>query len=279
MSGACAQPHFRRSCLARGRSRGFTLIEMIGVLTIISTLAAVLVPNIVRTVDDAIGAAESDNLNALAESLESVVLRGKQIPNATGWVAMLTTETSMSTNKISRNERGLLRGYYVDPRFFTAVDTPFAPYSQNGGLANAPNSPRILLVSDLTGNASAAPTTAAAFNAIWNQTGTPSVVEGPRVKIERINLGAWFVPTLIVNQHSANASYQVETGTRLSLATVGAGGGTGITRYLLKNSRVSLFQPPFPSGALERVVLVTQPRELSYISSLGASPVWAWSVL
>ena len=35
-------------------ARGFTLIEMIGVLAIISTLAAVLVPNVVKTVDEAV---------------------------------------------------------------------------------------------------------------------------------------------------------------------------------------------------------------------------------
>lgn len=258
---------------------GFTLIEMIGVLAIISTLAAVVVPNLMRSVDDAIGAAESETLSALGASLESAVLRSKRIPNAAGWVAALATETSLATSKIDLNERGFRRGYYVDPRFFTAVDTVFAPYVQDSGLANAPNSPRILLVSDLTRNAPAPPTTFAAFDAIWNQTGAPSVVEGARVMIERINLGAWFVPTLLTNQNGSSTSYQVEIGTRSAIPAVGAGGGTGITRYLLNSSRVNLFVPPFPGGALERVVLISRPRELSYVSSGGATPVWAWSAL
>jgi len=259
------------------RHRGFTLIEMIGVLAIISTLAAVLVPNVVKSVDEAVMKAEGEDLVALAAALDSFTSSQKIIPNAAGWVAALAGVTSMSTNKVNLNERGFRRGYYVDPRFFTATATAFAGYTQTNGRTAAPFSPRIMIVSDLTRNAPAAPTTAAAFNAIWNQSAGATVVEGARVRVQRIHLGSWFLPVLLTNQFTSAAAYRIDGGGAVSLPAAGAGGGTGVTRYLLKGSKVSLQKPPFPTGALERAVLITGARELSYVSSGGATPVWSWS--
>lgn len=262
---------------ASRKHAGFTLIEMIGVLAIISTLAAVLVPNVVRTVDEAVMEAEGRDLTTLADALESYTSAQKSIPNAAGWVAALAAVTSMSSNKVNLNERGFRRGYYVDPRFFTATATAFAGYTQANGLAAAPFSPRVMMVSDLTRNAPAVPTTAAAFNAIWDQSAGATVVEGTRVRVQRIHLGSWFLPVLLTNQFTSAAAYRIDAGGAVSLPAVGAGGGTGVTRYLLKGTQVSLQKPPFPTGALERAVLVTGARELSYVSSGGATPVWSWS--
>lgn len=256
---------------------GFTLIEMIGVLAIISTLAAVLVPNVVKGVDEAVSEAEGHNLTALSDALDSYTSSQKNIPNAAGWVAALASVISMSTNKVNLNERGFQRGYYADPRFFTATASVFAGYTQANGLTTAPLSPRIMLVSDLTRNAPAAPTTAAAFNAIWDQSAAATVVEGPRVRVQRIHLGGSFLPVLLTNQFTTAVAYRIDSGASVSLAAVGAGGGTGVTRHLLKGTKVSLQKPPFPTGALERAVLVTSARELSYVSSGGATPVWSWS--
>lgn len=259
------------------RHGGFTLIEMIGVLAIISTLAAVLVPNVVKTVDEAVMDAEGKDLTTLASALDTYTTTNKRIPNAAGWVAALAGVTSMSSNKINLNERGFRRGYYVDPRFFTATATAFAGYTQTSGRTSAPFSPRIMIVSDLTRNAPAAPTTAAAFNAIWNQTAAATVKEGARVRVQRMHLGSTFVPVLLTNQFTSAVGYSIEAGGAISLPAVGAGGGTGVTRYLIKGSKVSLRKPPFPTGALERAVLANGSRELSYVSSGGATPVWSWS--
>ena len=113
--------------------QGFTLIEMIGVLAIISTLAAVLVPNVVKGVDEVVSEAEGRNLTTLASALDSYTTSQKAIPNAAAWVAALGSVTSMSTTKINLNERSFQRGYYVDPRFFTATATAFAGYTQTNG--------------------------------------------------------------------------------------------------------------------------------------------------
>ena len=265
------------SKVSMDRNFGFTLIEMIGVLAIISTLAAVLVPNVVKSVDEAVMDAEGKDLNALASALDTYTSAQKRIPNAAGWVAALAGVTSMSSNKVNLNERGFRRAYYVDPRFFTATATAFAGYTQTNGRTTAPFSPRVMLVSDLTRNAPAAPTTAAAFNAIWNQSAGATIVEGARVRVQRIHLGSWFVPVLLTNQFTSAVAYRIDAGGAVSLVAAAAGGGTGVTRHLLKGSKVSLQKPPFPSGALERAVLVTSARELSYVSSGGATPVWSWS--
>lgn len=265
------------SRLSLGTLRGFTLIEMIGVLAIISSLAAVLVPNVVKTVDEAVSEAEGRNLSALVGALDSYITGQKRIPNAAGWVAALATSTNMSATKIDLNERGFRRGYYADPRFFTATASAFAGYTQTNGLASAPFSPRVMLVSDLSRNAPAAPTTVAAFDAIWNQSAGASVIEGPRVRVQRIHLGSSFLPVLLTNQFTTAVAYHIDSGASVSLPAVSAGGGVGVTRQLLKGTHVALQKPPFPTGALERAVLITGARELSYVSSGGATPVWAWS--
>jgi prepilin-type N-terminal cleavage/methylation domain-containing protein len=268
-----------RQLKRRARQHGFTLIEMIGVLAVISILAAVMVPNVVQTVDYAVADAEAKNLETLSGALSDAIRTNKAIPNAANWAAVVAANANLAANKVTLNERGFRRGYYVDPRFFTNINTVFAGYTQGAGLTTAPVSPRIMIVSNLSANAPAAPTTSAAFSQIWDQTGAPAVVEGTKVKITRIHLGAQFLPVLITNQNTSAVAYQVGSSARINMPAVSAGGAAGVTRYLLKHSSVSLYKPPFATGALARTLLVTTPHDLSYVSSGGATPVWAWSVL
>ncbi|MGE0388176.1 MAG: type II secretion system protein [Gammaproteobacteria bacterium] len=255
------------------RVRGFTLIEMIGVLAILASIAAVMTPAVVRSVDDAFADAERRTLATLAAGLRASVERNQSVPAASGWVAAIAAQVGAAPAQIARNERGRLRGYYADPRFLTTTDTAFGGYVQGSGLASAPPSPRILLVSNLTADAPAAPATSAAFDAIWNQSAGAAVTEGTKVFVERIHLAAAFEPVLLANDHAAAAGYRFGSAGPFALAS----GGTGITRWLIAGTTVDLYAAPFPAGALERRILVTGSRELAYVSTGGAAPTWSWS--
>ena len=51
--------------------KGFTLIEMIGVLAIMAILAAVITPNALRTLDRAAIRAEADTLHNLGDQVKN----------------------------------------------------------------------------------------------------------------------------------------------------------------------------------------------------------------
>lgn len=254
--------------------RGFSLLEMIAVMAIMAIFAGVLAPTVFRTIDENLAIAEEQSLVAMAEALEGYVLDNKRVPSrlSSDWAPAIAERMSESSARILSNERGFARGVYFDPRFLTTSDTAFPGFTQDLGLTSVPNSPRVLLVSDLAANAPSAPTTQAAFDAIWQQTGTPSVAEGKMVKIVRLNLAPLFHRILLTNDNAATVGFQVESGTVGSVA--GASGGPGTqTRYVIDGSKLSLFADPYPSGALQRQALVRE--ELSYHYGLDGA-LWSW---
>ncbi|MCR9277669.1 MAG: type II secretion system GspH family protein [Pseudomonadaceae bacterium] len=254
--------------------RGFSLLEMIAVMAIMAIFAGVLAPSVFRTIDENLATAEESNLEAMAEALEEYVLDSKRVPSrlSSDWGPAIAERMSQSTARILNNDRGYTRGVYFDPTFLTSSVTAFPGFTQDLGLTSAPNSPRVLVVSNLAANAPAAPTSQAAFDAIWQQTGTPSVTEGKMVKVVRLNLAPLFHRVLLTNDNATTVGFQVESGTVGSVA--GASGVPGSqTRYVIDGSKISMFADPYPSGALQRQALVRE--DLSYHYGLDGA-VWSW---
>jgi len=260
---------------ASRRNRGFTLIEVIGVMSIVAIMASVIAPSVLDDIRRARADKESGNLAGMARELERYIDDNKRIPTRAlaDWTGSIASVSTLRRDKVERNEREFRRGYYVDPRFFSTTDTAFPGYSQGTGLNSAPVSPRIMLVSVLTGNAPAAPTTATAFNAIWDQTGAASLVEGPDVKVERLNLRAAFQRVVLTNENTNQPGYQLETGTRASVPAAGAGGDGVLTRYVIRNTRVTLYTDPYPGGTVDEVFLVEQDKDYAF-ELVGSNWVW-----
>ena len=257
------------------KTRGFTLVELIGVLSIIAIMASVIAPSVFKDIKRARQDKESLNLAALNFELERSIYDNKRIPSRTlaDWSGAIAAQSSLAPEKVERNEKGFLRGYYVDPRFFTASDVAFPGYTQTTGIGSAPVSPRIMLVSIMTGNAPAAPTTAANFNAIWDQSAGATLIEGPDVKISRLNLRTAFQRFLLSNENTNQPGYQLECNAHGSIPAASVGGDGLLTRYVIRNTKVSLYTDPFPSGNLDQVFLVDD--EKAYAFELVGS-VWTW---
>lgn len=264
-----------RRCGSVAGTQGFTLIELIGSMAVIAILAAAIAPSVIDDVKRARRDKESQQLGVLRDHLERYIVTVKQIPQrpAAAWTAAIASMATLPLSKVEFNERGFRRGYYVDPRFFTGTDTAFHGYTQQAGLSNPPVSPRIMLVSLLTANAPAAPTTNAAFSAIWDQTGAATLVESPDVKIERLNLRSAFQRLIFSNEQSAQTAYQLEAGAQNAIpAASGAIDGL-LTRYVIVNTRVGLYANPFPGGALDQVFIADEDKDYAF-QLVGSQ--WLW---
>ncbi|MCP5145787.1 MAG: type II secretion system protein [Gammaproteobacteria bacterium] len=256
--------------------RGFTLIELIGVMAIVAIMASVIAPRMFDDLKRARRDKETTSLANLGSLLRDYILDTKHIPapSVSSWTTALASVANLPTSRIEFNDRGFRRGYYVDPRFFTTSDTNFSGYTQQGGLVNPPVSARIMLVSVMTGNAPAAPNNSATFDAIWNQTSAATLIEGPDIKIERVNMQTSFHRVILTNGLGSQVSYQLENGSSYAVPAASGGMDGMATRYVLARTRVNLFDQPFPGGQLARVLIADSDKAYAYRDD-GAGWTWA----
>lgn len=255
--------------------RGFTLMELIGAMAIIAILAAVLAPSVIDGIDRAYSAAEERNLNGLMDALEEYIAQNKQIPReaVADWTAAIAAHVDLARSDVEFNARGYRRRLYVDPQFFSSSEAVFPGYSQTGGLSGRPYSPRLMLVSDLTRNAPAPPRTAAEFAAIWDQTGSPAVTEGEKVKVARLNLSGAFHRLLLTNSHTLQPAYALESGSAVPVPAAVGGVDGSLTRYVLGATTLHAFFSPYPSGGVHTRTLVRDDVALHYTTD-GSNRFW-----
>lgn len=241
--------------------RGFTLIELVGVLAIIAILAAVIAPPVIEQISRTAADAEAQNLSSIGKGIEAWIRARGSIPDGAKWVRAASSMTATPPSLIARNRRGFRRGYYVDPRFFQATDRAFVTYTQKTGLMAPPVSPRIMIVSNLNADAPPPPATFAEFDAIWNQSPGASVREGPNTRIERINLAPLFHHVLMTNRNrNSPPAYQLGAGGKRSLPA----GTVATDIYVLDGTRLSLFLDPASGGSLDSVLIIREDTSLVY---------------
>ena len=110
-----------------GAERGFSLIELIGVLAIMGILASMTVPPILRQIRQAQTANEDANLNEVARAIVEGIKATVTIPNpnvvannAAGWFTLAQPYTALSQNaflNVFPENPSTERRYYLDPAF------------------------------------------------------------------------------------------------------------------------------------------------------------------
>jgi hypothetical protein len=186
------------------QTAGFSLIELLGALTILTILALALGPVLVREYDRHARERETKSLEALASGLRSHILRTRTIPSHTQYPQAVATEIGMQISEVVLNHRRLPRVLLIDPAVTNVIPIP---YTQNfRGLTNSiPLSLGMVLVSSVSaplpsGLVSGFASSSASFNAIWSAAentvpaGWSWSGRGEDLRIIRINLGTLFVP-------------------------------------------------------------------------------------
>lgn len=234
-------PHPARSPAA------FTLVEMIGVMAVMTILASVMTPNILRSIERAAVRAEGETLRALGEQLK-LYLRDNAVlpttavpPTLPNWTTQLATYSSINSADILTNRRQMPRLYVPDPV--------------------AANQRALLLSSMRTGIAlPTAASIAANFSVIWNTANGAIPAAGgwaawnanniEYLSIERISFAEVYRTDLqtfsvtLNNVGPATASYQITraNGTVLPVVNLIAGATTSPALSLQPKDRLNLFR-------------------------------------
>ncbi|PCI09355.1 MAG: hypothetical protein COB77_00100 [Gammaproteobacteria bacterium] len=255
--------------------KGFTLMEIIGVMAIMAILAGTLSPNIADSLNRAYADAEIQNMEVIADSLNRYILQEKRIPsgNTSSWVKALSSFSTFTNEEIEYNSKGYRRQLIFDPRFFSHSDKKFSGFVQSKGLFEAPVSPRVLLVSDMTRHVPSISNSSKVFNAIWNQAKNSKFIESNNVKIKRIHLSSKFHRVILSNQNKSNAYYQLESGKYAFVPATKKGSDGVITRYIINSTRIGLFKVPYPSGKLEQTAILQSDWAMRYQAN-GKN--WHW---
>jgi prepilin-type N-terminal cleavage/methylation domain-containing protein len=260
---------------------GFTMIEMVGVLALVAILAVVMLPSVIKQVDQAAWTRETSDLKEIGEALERSIVRTKTVPNVAGIAAAVAEEMALPVNAITTTPRGRARAFLMDPSLRIDGLAPGAlPYEQDEEGASAPVSARVLIVSSLM---DALPVTSgvptqAAFNNIWDAgenevpTGWAWTGRGEDLRIRRINLGPKFHRLMLLNRVNESISvenrpqYSVEDS---SLERIDFGPANAINRFFIDSTVVGLHDE---NGDMHTRYL--QDRDISFVFERGRWQGW-----
>ncbi len=257
--------------------RGFSLLELIGVMAVMAILAGTLAPSVSQMIDSAYEEAEETDLALLSDAWSRYVLENKRVPGAadTDWPAALADFAGLAESRILENRRGGVREVYFDPEFLLAGATSFNGLTQSQGLTARPHSPRLIIASRLDGALPASLGNASGFDAVWEQTAAASLVESSDVKLARVNLASDFHRVLISNSNTSQAGYSLETGV-VGVVPAASGGADGtVAIHVIKGTRMNLMAAPYPTGALSRAFIVNGDTGARYETD-GVS--WGWVI-
>lgn len=202
-----------------------TLIELIGVILILSILSMALVPVLTQQIRTTARSNEQRRLQEIASAFESAASRTRQIPVPAEMPAWLGTEMGWLPDEVASNGRGLRRAFVIDPRLKLgmAPGSPLPFVQDSAGTAN-PIAARLVIVSSLSEPlpadvVSATPVSAADFDQIWS--GEPTAIpsawswsgESADLFVQRIDMSPWFVPVVLNNQSALAGRFGADDGT------------------------------------------------------------------
>ncbi|MBD3317885.1 MAG: prepilin-type N-terminal cleavage/methylation domain-containing protein, partial [Chitinivibrionales bacterium] len=227
--------------------RGFSLLEMIAVLAIISILASAITPSLSRRISRALADAEDKSLRSIAQSIRRVAAQTHIVPGtAVGeWDIAAAQFLEIPTATIVGNKGAGTRRLISRPTNGLG-GTPYdqADRFENGPLPQGtlPSAPpleaRMVLVSSLDGDPPGISLSNAQFDAVWEQEGAVpnGFAETEKLRIERINFASLFHPVTVNCLSVAGIPrWRLDVASAKSLTT-----GT-FTVYLLVGTRIGLY--------------------------------------
>jgi len=192
-------------------TRAFTVVELIGVLAIISVLAAAIMPNVIRRIDRATLQRETSDLAAMGNGLVRYVETAKIIPATNVIAQAIATYSDLALSQITNTPRKFRRLVLVDPNLNVNGFGPAAGYNQGvSGSSLPPVNARVMILSTIA--TPALSVNLSDFNTIWNTNPALGSVVGitggqkaDDLCIQRVELGGLF-HKLVVRNLDTNAS-------------------------------------------------------------------------
>ena len=201
----------------RGRSAsGFTLIEMMGVLTLLALTASVLTPGIASRISRQKGERDQAEIDAIGAAVVQSITARQEIPGATTWSARVAAVLGCPESEVLYSipgEATTSRAYVIHPSFAPCASAGPASsdplWTESAAGATTVGDARLMIVSvHREGLAlplkSGAASNANAFEAVWNWTYDPSTEAPPTgwpsnwsrngryLHVRRLHLGAHF---------------------------------------------------------------------------------------
>jgi len=148
-------------------SGAYTLIEIIGVLAILTIIVSILAPYLFKRVTEAHINQETKLLALYEKAFKDNVMRNRRIPDQNGWASVVADELGISvydSTNVFKNKRIFL----IDPLFKIGPNLTGLPYTQGTNGSLRPQKPRVMIISSLGPPLPESDGVSANFNAIWN---------------------------------------------------------------------------------------------------------------
>src|ERR1039458_8813301 len=183
--------------------RGFTLLELVGVLAVMAILAAVLVPVAVKRLDTSAWSTETASLSAMADALKLYIVRSNSIPDQTQWATAISGQLGLAPNQITTTPRKYSRAYLIDTDGWLGTALASGPWTQPSVGTAFTGGARLMIVSTV-GGPQLPVISPASFKTIWNTPlhaspwpTTTWAGRGEDLVIQRINLDPLFCRVIL----------------------------------------------------------------------------------
>lgn len=260
------------------QSRGFSMIEVLGILAIAALLAVVIVPMMLSQLDRLAVQQEERSLRRLGEALETYVLRSQTLPDQTTWADAIASTLGDAAARVLTNSRGARRVFLIDPTFGVGpAGTNRPPFTQTAAGSATVTNPRYLLIStvgrDLPATLSSgfAPT-AQAFDELWNLDDGAAPASwawsgnGQDLRLQRVNLAPLFHEVTLNNFTSLAGKFSVNGSTPEALPV------TPFTTHLLSGTVLGLHSV---DSSVQSKELVTRSFSFSFEDGLWRGRLFA----
>ena len=254
----------------RRRPPAFTLVETLGVLTLIALLTLIVLQSVVGNIKQSKRTAENISMTSIASALKATIVSTQSIPSPNTWAQAVASFMGLAVNQITTTATGQGRVLLLDPALrISSNSTQVLPYTQTAAGSIQPVSPRVILVSSLVTPLPTLTNDAVTFSNLWNTSanGVPAGWssawggKGQDLCVLRLDFSTLFHRVVLENLDGYHtAPYSVQTTN--NLATVNT--NTGLVFWLLDGTRLNFH---FPDYTLEASEYITE--DVSYTFENG----------
>ncbi len=188
--------------------RGFSMIELIGLMAVATILGLALMPAVIESYDRVARERESRALEALSQGLRGHIMRFQHIPDHTTIASNLAVELGWQETDVATNPRHNARVYLIDPSVTNAIPIPFVQ-TTSGVSTNAGEVLGALFISSVgeplpSGLVSGFASSHTNFVELWNladgakpASWTSWQGRAADLRVERVGFGNLFAPVIL----------------------------------------------------------------------------------